>query len=128
MERSAMEIDDDGCTTPKNPECRIPEATESSFCVFSLSSTVPNGRLICLAGRYRFEMERSAMEIEDDGCTTPKNPECRIPEPTVSPPAPKKKPIRRRRNKPKKKNNGSSSFFNPPDLDSAFIPPARLMR
>nr|GLL26850.1 hypothetical protein L484_009438 [Ipomoea trifida] len=73
-------------------------------------------------------MERSAMEIDDDGCTTPKNPECRIPEATVCPPAPKKKPIRRRRNKPKKKNNGSSSFFNPPDLDSAFIPPARLMR
>nr|GMC97553.1 cyclin-dependent protein kinase inhibitor SMR4 [Ipomoea batatas] len=122
MERSAMEIDDDGCTTPKNPECRIPEATESSFCVFSLSSTVPNGRLICLAGRYRFEMERSAMEIEDDGCTTPKNPECRIPEPTVSPPAPKKKAHSPgRRNNPRRRIMEAAAFFNPPDLDSAFI-------
>nr|GMC93705.1 cyclin-dependent protein kinase inhibitor SMR4 [Ipomoea batatas] len=90
-------------------------------------TNVKYGRLICLAGRYRFEMERSAMEIDDDGCTTPKNPECRIPEATVCPPAPRKKPIRRRRNKPKK-NNGSSSFFNPPDLDSAFRREARAFR
>nr|GLL26851.1 uncharacterized protein LOC104597159 [Ipomoea trifida] len=73
-------------------------------------------------------MERSATEIDEDGCTTPKNPECRIPEATVCPPAPRKKPIRRRRNKPKKNNGSSCSFFNPPDLDSAFRREARAFR
>lgn len=61
------------------------------------------------------EMEVEIMEKEvEDGCTTPKNPESRIPEPTVCPPAPRKKPQRRLKNLDPPQNG----YFNPPDLES----------
>ncbi|KAI4322126.1 hypothetical protein L6164_021846 [Bauhinia variegata] len=63
---------------------------------------------------------------DDDGCSTPKRWECRIPTPLVPPPPPKKKPfsfggngIKKREAKPK---NG---YFQVPDhlkIEDLFFP------
>ncbi|XP_062006722.1 cyclin-dependent protein kinase inhibitor SMR4 [Rosa rugosa] len=56
------------------------------------------------------------MERCDEDCTTPKRRECRIPESSMCPPAPRKK-VAGDQNKRDPPKNG---YFQPPDLDSLF--------
>ncbi|KAK6933162.1 hypothetical protein RJ641_036056 [Dillenia turbinata] len=51
----------------------------------------------------------------EEGCETPRHGGCRIPAPSVCPPAPRKKMVYTKRRDPPK--NG---YFQPPDLESLF--------
>lgn len=63
------------------------------------------------------------MEIPEE-CTTPKNPEFRIPELSECPPAPRKKPAERRSKLETPKND----YFQPPDLENIFAMGQRTTR
>lgn len=57
------------------------------------------------------------MEVEEEGCMTPRHSRCRIPEKLTCPPAPKKKPFYVSERSPPKEGY----FFVPPELESLFV-------
>ncbi|KAJ9160139.1 hypothetical protein P3X46_025570 [Hevea brasiliensis] len=56
------------------------------------------------------------MEVDHEGCKTPRRRESRIPAALACPPAPRKKPVFSKERSPPK-----DGYFQPPDLEALFM-------